>query len=85
MSEIVELWRKPRVLEVTGKKRAKLQNDIKAGTFPPPIKDGRSSCWASTEVGIVNAARIAGRSDAEIKELVAGLVKQRHQAMSVAT
>jgi prophage regulatory protein len=39
----------------------------------------RCSAWPEHEVAQVNAARIAGKSDAEIRKLVAQLVSQRQQ------
>ena len=41
------------------------------------MKTGRSSGWPAREVAALNAARIAGKSDAEIRELVADLVAER--------
>ena len=77
MDTVVELWRKPRVLQVTGKKHAKFQKEISEGLFVPPVKDGRSSTWPSNEVAAINAARIAGKSEDEIRVLVANLVSAR--------
>lgn len=50
------------------------------GLFPPPIKIGpRASAWIQDEAKAVLDARIAGASDAEIRELVARLVEARKQ------
>jgi prophage regulatory protein len=81
---VVELWRRPRVLQATGKKHAKFQKDITNGLFTPPVKDGRSSIWPDFEVAAINAARIAGKSDDEIKALVTELLQGRKLAMSAA-
>ena len=82
--EIVHLFRKPKVLEITGDKHATFQNKIVNGLFTPPVKiSERLSAWPSNEVQAINVARIAGKSDEEIKSLVASLVKQRQQAASV--
>jgi len=51
--------------------------DIKSGLLPPPVKRGRSSMWPEDEIALVNAARIAGKSDDEIRRLVAFLVAAR--------
>ena len=48
------------------------------GLYTPPIKIGpRASAWPDDEVEILNAARIAGKSDQEIRELVCKLVAAR--------
>ena len=47
-------------------------------TLVPPIKIGpRASGWVEQEVDIIIAARIAGMTDAEIRDLVRKLVAQR--------
>ena len=51
--------------------------DIKDGLLPPPLKRGRSSMWVEDEIAVVNAARIARKSDDEIRALVASLVAAR--------
>jgi len=44
----------------------------------PPIKvTAKSSAWPASEVNAVLAARIAGKSDAEIRALVAQLISAR--------
>jgi len=79
------MCRRPEVLSAVGKGTTSLYGDIKKGLFPPPVKiSERLSAWPISEVNRILAARIAGKSEAEIKELVAGLVKQRHLATSVA-
>lgn len=50
---------------------------IKRGTFPAPIHDGRRSLIPSDELEEVIAARIAGQSEQEIRELVQRLHAQR--------
>lgn len=52
---------------------------VKKKTFPPPIKLARSSAWVESEIEAVIAARIAGKSDAEVRALVAALVALRQQ------
>lgn len=53
---------------------------VKAGLLPPPIKlTRRSSAWVEDEIAAVSAARIAGKSDAEIRQLVTELVAARTQ------
>ena len=46
--------------------------------MPAPVKLGeRCAAWPSDEIAAINAARIAGKTDAEIRELVAQLEQQR--------
>ena len=50
---------------------ASLYNDIRAGLFTTGVAIGqRSKGWPDYEVKAIAAARIAGKSDAEIRELV---------------
>jgi prophage regulatory protein len=54
---------------------------VKEGTLPPPVKlSTRSSAWVEDEIAAVNEARIAGKSDDELRRLVARLVARRQQA-----
>jgi prophage regulatory protein len=65
-------------MAATGLARPTLYARVKAGLLPPPIKIGiRASAWPADEVAAVNAARIAGKSDADIRMLVARLVGNR--------
>jgi prophage regulatory protein len=77
--EQVRLLREPSVTSLTGKSRSTLWNDIKAGTFTPPVHigSGRSVGWPASEVTAINRARIAGKSDDEIRRLVRSLIDSR--------
>jgi prophage regulatory protein len=49
--------------------------------FTKPVRIGsRSVAWPRHETEAINAARLAGKSDAEIRELVARLEKDRKAA-----
>jgi prophage regulatory protein len=55
-----------------------IYQDIADGVFPPPVQIGeRCSAWVEDEVDQVRAARAAGASDAEIRQLVKQLVAAR--------
>jgi predicted DNA-binding transcriptional regulator AlpA len=57
-----ESWRIPQVLRVYGKGRSSLYAEIKAGSFPPPFKNGRASClWDSRDVLAEMASRKAAK------------------------
>jgi prophage regulatory protein len=75
------LVRRPRVQEQTGNSRSTLYLRIKQGLFPKPVKLGpRAVAWPAHEVGAVNAARIAGRTEEAIRTLVAQLEADRAAA-----
>lgn len=58
-------------MEETGKSRSGLYADIASGTFPKAVKtSSRSAAWPALEVAEINAARIAGKSDDQIRALV---------------
>ena len=65
----------------TGKSRSALYGDIAQRLFTKPIRIGsRSVGWPASEVTALNSARIAGRSDAEIRALVRRLETARRTA-----
>lgn len=52
------LLRLPQVLAMTGRGRTSTLDDVKAGTFPKPIKCGSASLWLHSEVQAWIAARV---------------------------
>ena len=65
------LLRVPEVESLRGFKRGRIH-------YTPPIKQGkRSSAWPLSEVLAINRARIAGKTDDEIRSLVLELVAHR--------
>lgn len=74
----VQLVRRPLVTALTGKSRSTLYRDIKRGLFTKPINIGGDRvAWASNEIQAINQARIAGKSDEEIRLLVMELESAR--------
>lgn len=77
----MKLLKLPQVLGQTAKARSTHYNDIKAGLMTPPVKiggaDSHSVAWPEKEVEAINAARIAGKSNDEIRQLVARLLAER--------
>lgn len=66
------------VLDARGKRRSSHYNDVASGLFTRPVKIGpRAAGWPETEVAALQAARIAGKTDDEIKALVRALEAQR--------
>jgi prophage regulatory protein len=73
-----QILRLPAVKAATGLSRSTVYLRISHGVFPHPVNlGGRSVGWPAHEVAALNAARIAGKPDAEIRELVAKLEAAR--------
>lgn len=65
----------------TGDKRATLYAKVKDGLIPRPVSiGGRSVAWPEPELQAINRARIAGKTDDEIRALVTQLEAQRKAA-----
>ena len=81
----MSIYRMPVVKSETGhRSHASIYNAIKAGLFTKPVQIGqRAVGWPSDEVLAINAARIAGRSDDEIRELVNRLHAKRLELATV--
>ena len=75
----MSILRMPAVKAETGhRSHASIYNAIRAGLFTKAVHIGqRSVGWPSQEVHAINAARIAGRSEIEIKALVSSLHEKR--------
>jgi prophage regulatory protein len=73
------ILRMPDVKAETGhRSHASIYNAIKAGLFTRPVPIGlRAVGWPADEIRAINSARIAGKSDAEIRHLVEQLHAQR--------
>ena len=71
----MSILRMPAVKVETGhRSHASIYTAINAGLFTKPVQIGqRSVGWPDTEVKAINAARIAGKSESEIRELVKAL------------
>ena len=80
----MSIFRMPAVKAETGhRSHASIYSAIKDGLFTKPVQIGqRSVGWPSDEVQAINAARIAGKSDAEIRELVKRLHAKRTELAS---
>lgn len=75
----MSILRMPAVKAETGhRSHASIYNAIRAGLFTKPVQIGeRSVGWPSDEVRAINSARIAGKSESEIRELVNRLHAKR--------
>lgn len=79
MSLVIQ--RLPAVLYERARSRSSHYLDIQQGLFTPPVQIGlRAVGWPSSETTAINAARIAGKSDDEIRALVVKLLAARKTA-----
>jgi prophage regulatory protein len=75
------ILRLPDVKLATGLSRSTLYLRIAHGVYTHPVGlGGRAVGWPANEVAALNAARIAGKADAEIRALVAQLEAARKSA-----
>lgn len=82
----LRIWRRKIVEAETGYARSTLYSRISQGLWPRPVSLGaRAVGWPQGEVVQMNAARIAGKSDEEIRQLVARLEAARAEAMGGTT
>ncbi len=80
---MLQLIRLPEVIESTGMKRPTVYAAMGNCLFPRPIKLGRKlSAWPLNEVQSIIAARIAGKSNEEIRALVAELTEARKNCLA---
>lgn len=75
------ILRLPAVLRERGRSRSAHYLDIQEGLFTRPVSIGaRAVGWPSDEVAALNAARIAGKTEEQIRALVAELEAARKTA-----
>lgn len=75
------ILRLPAVKSETGLSRSTIYLRITQGLWTKPISLGaRAVGWLSSEVAAINAARIAGKTDDEIRALVVKLEAARKSA-----
>jgi prophage regulatory protein len=72
------LMRLEQALQYTGEKRSSYFAKAAAGLMPRPVKIGaRATAIPMRELEAVNAARIAGQTDEEVRTLVASMHAER--------
>lgn len=77
----ITILRLPAVLRERGRSRSAHYMDIQQGLFTPPVPIGaRAVGWPADELTVLNAARIAGKTDDEIRALVLKLEAARKVA-----
>lgn len=76
--QVNPLLRRPVVEQVTGDSRSTIYRKIQKGLFTRPVEIGGDRvAWPQNEIIAINQARIAGKSDAEIMQLVIELEAAR--------
>ena len=76
------ILRLPAVKSESGLSRSTIYLRISQKLWTKPVSlGGRAVGWPSDEVAAINAARIAGKTDEEIRALVASLEAARKDAM----
>lgn len=74
----ITILRVPVAAAKSGTTKSGYYAKVKEGLMPPPVKTGvKSSGVPEHEIDEINRFRVAGKSEAEIKKLVARLVKAR--------
>lgn len=72
------LLRLPDVMRRTGHARSTVYLMVDRGLLPKAVKiSERASAWPESEIEAINKARIAGKSETDIRQLVADLEQQR--------
>lgn len=75
------ILRLPSVKHESGLSRSTLYLRISQGLWTKPLSlGGRAVGWPASEVGTLNAARIAGQGDTEIRKLVLLLEAERKES-----
>jgi len=75
------ILRLPAIKTSTGLSRSTIYLRIAQGVFPKPVSlGGRAVGWPESEVASLNAARISGKSNSEIRDLVLKLEAARKAA-----
>jgi prophage regulatory protein len=81
---VINLLRLPPTLKKRGKSKTAHYLDIYEGLFTKPVQIGaRAVAWPEHEIDALNAARIAGMCDDEIRELVIELEANRKTLLNM--
>lgn len=77
----IKFLRLPAVLGFRNCGRSSHYSDIQKGLWTTPVKiSAKSVAWPEHETQAINSARLAGKSDEEIRELVSHLHALRKEA-----
>ena len=77
-SKPVNSFRPPEVIAIRGTSKSQFYNEIAAGLMTRPIKpSAKLAFWPASEVEAIQAARHAGHSPEQMRELVKRLHEKR--------
>jgi prophage regulatory protein len=77
----MHLMRLREVCKTFGMGASTVYDHIARGQLPPAVKIGeRNGAWPSDEIDLIVAARMAGKTNDEVKELVLRLLAHRRGA-----
>jgi prophage regulatory protein len=77
----VEYIKKSEVMKLRARSKSSTHLDINAGLLTRPVRiGGRSVAWPRYEIDTLNAARLSGKSDDEIRQIVEALHIARFDA-----
>ena len=65
------------VCDATSFSRGNIYKQVKAGLFTAPMHWGKSSRWPASEIEAIFEARLAGKSDDEIRAIIKELYEAR--------
>ena len=86
MAQTLTILRRRDVERETGLSRSTIYLRISQRLWPKPVSLGaRAVGWPASEVGALNAARVAGWPDARIRELVSDLETARTSCLTFVT
>lgn len=75
------LLRRPELRQRIGRSNSAIDNDVRDGLIPPPVRCGpRSVAWPSDEIDAIVDARVADATDEEIRALVRRLIAARRKS-----
>jgi prophage regulatory protein len=78
-----DFLRLPKVADVMCMSRSTVYLRVKEGLMTPPVKlSTRCSVWPENEITAIKTARIAQKSEDEIRQLVILLKQQRRSLMA---
>ena len=77
---VQKLLRLPAGLSHSGLSRSSLYSRIQEGLWSRPVPlGGRAVAWPESEVAALNAARIAGKTNDEVRQIVSELETMRKE------
>ncbi|WP_235578151.1 AlpA family transcriptional regulator [Pseudorhodoferax sp. Leaf267] len=82
---MITMLRMSAVVAHTGRSRTSIYRDVEDGLFTKPVRIGTGAIgWPDYEVASLIAARVADKSEDEVRALVADLHEKRRTALDEA-